>query len=63
MTRWRVEYEIDFDEGDGVTTPLDAARAVFDMLREPASYAPVFTVTNVDTGEQETIDLEEDDGE
>lgn len=62
MPRWRLEYEIDLDETDGVTDHTSAAVAVYNILADPTSLRPYFSVVNVDTGVVATVDLEEEEG-
>ena len=54
---YHVTWEIDI----GAKSPRDAAKAAFEIVQRPTS-SVVFLVTDA-TGETQTIDLEEDDGD
>lgn len=56
MPAYRVTYQIDVD----ADTPREAARRVDDyMQRGIRCFEPIFDMTNNDTGESTTIDLED----
>jgi hypothetical protein len=43
---YHVMWEIDIEGSDDCQSSMEAARAAWDLIREPGSIASVFTVTN-----------------
>ena len=56
MSRYRVTWIIDIDEGN-VNTVLDAARAALEIQRNPDSIAVVFEVADEDGDNAMMVDL------
>lgn len=58
MAKYLVQWEID-SEGDHINNPIEAALDAFRHMQREGTTANVFTVTNKDTKEVTTVDLDE----
>lgn len=54
--RYHVRWEIDFDEGDEVTSPVEAAKLARTIQRDPMSEAVYFTVQTFDDDARKLVD-------
>jgi hypothetical protein len=56
------EFLVSYDSGPVIAgTAQEAAKQVFEEMREPGSYPPLLEVINLETGEVTLVDMQKED--